>query len=80
MRRRCQGSPKGNAKEGMVSLRKARDGKVANERDEGGNRENIVNNASTITMWPTSEEFGSRKQESPFKITKSEDSQSCNKL
>ena len=61
MRRRCQGSPKGNAKEGMVSQRKARDGKATNERD-GGNRENIVNNASTTTMWLTSEEFGFKKE------------------
>ena len=45
----------------MVSQRKARYGKAENERDEGARRENIVNNASTTTMWPTSEEFGSRK-------------------
>ena len=52
---------KGDAEEGMAIQRKVRDGKIKNERDEGGHRENIVHNTSTTTMWPTSEEFGSRK-------------------
>ena len=50
----------------MVNKRKARDCKVTNERDEGGHRENIVYNASTTTMWPTSEEFEARKAREPI--------------
>ncbi len=52
---------KNDAKEDMVSQKKVRDSKAANERSEGGSRENIVNNTSTTTMWPTSEESRSRK-------------------
>ncbi len=51
----------------MISQRKARDGKVANERDEGGSRENIINNASTTTMWPKSEDSKSRKERESIK-------------
>ena len=50
----------------MVNQRKARDGNITNERDEGGRRENIVHNASTTTMWLISEEFGARKAREPI--------------
>ena len=50
----------------MINQMKVRDGKVENERIEGGNRENIVNNASTTTMWPMSGDFRSRKTREPI--------------
>ena len=50
-----------NTKESMVGKREVQDGEAVNEGDEGGRGEGIVNNTSTTIMWPTSEEFRSKK-------------------
>ncbi len=46
-----------NTEDSMVRKRKAQNGDTVNVRDERGIGEDIINNTSTPTMRPTSEEL-----------------------